>query len=646
MLKQLAIVLLMGAAGQLAAGWAPIPSDVWAIRSGPKGALVLEERMKFTGRAVEYVYRVRVFAEEGRKAAQLPDMPTTVSDIKGRTVYPDGRQVEFNDRKDFAERKVEVGGSESSATHVVPPGVTSDCVMEVSWSEPANGWFHGLPRRYDDGLYAKWTLANSVPTKLLVIEVFKYFPLAWVVEPSVIAKPETSDVSGFRVLTFHDLPALDTPPYAIKPLLGLPTLLMFYQPESLRGVVDDPLEAYWNQAAESIYKPDYESGISKGSAFKSLTDELLADLPQTPGERAGELLNRLNQNVANLSHSTYAEEAALPKTFWRGFESKDLNEAAKTRKTDSFGFRLLYYHLLKAAGFAPKIGKVVDREKALFQWAQRNPWQFHHTVIGIDLPSGAVMWFDPTRRYAAPGVIHPDYTAVNMLQVDSATWKVSRGVIPGLGTLANGRQFTYALDLSEDGDNVEAQGEFSGYPEYSERYSYLPLEPKEQGKALKKKFEAALKDMAVSEATVFNAADPKKNVSWRVKGFIEREAGRSRTVTPFPGMPWPLWVPSELDQTRKTPIVLPYMSTQVALSHFKVPHGFTPRLLADLHDENEFGKVVWALSFDPTTREVKVALRVEVRANSKGADRWESFKAYLGWIETACRRQIVLVKEG
>jgi hypothetical protein len=37
---------------------------------------------------------------------------------------------------------------------------------------------------------------------------------------------------------------------------------------------------------------------------------------------------------------------------------------------------------------------------------------------------------------------------------------------------------------------------------------------------------------------------------------------------------------------------------------------------------------------------------VEVTALSRGADRWESFRTFLGWIESACRRQVVLVREG
>jgi len=639
------LILLLFPSWLVAADWAPIPAEVWALRSGPKGATVLEERMRFRGLSIEYVYRVRVFAEAGRRAAELPELPTKVSDLKGRTVYPDGRQVVFGERKDFVERVVESGGEESRTKRLVAPGITADCVMEASWSEPANGWYNGLPSRFQNGLYARWTLANPYPTKQMVIEIAKSFPLSYVLDQGPFAKPEHKEESGYKITTFRDLPAVDVPPYGLKPSLSLPTLVIFYQPEELMGVARQDPNTYWQQAANSLFKRDYEEGVSKGSAFQSFAAGLIAGLPDPPLERVAELLNRLNQQVANLGRATYAESAALPKDFWKDLEWKDLNQAVRLRKTSGRGFRLLYYHLLKKAGFAPWIGKVVDREFTFFQWRHLIPWQFDHDLVGIDLPTGGVAWMDPSLRFATPGVIHPDYTGVGMLQIDTSTWKASRGIVPGRDASANGRKYTYALELGDEGDAFDMRGEFTGWPEYVERTNYLALAEKEQSKVLRERFEKAMKNLVVTEAAVVNATDPNNDVSWRVKGSLEREPGRSRAVDPFPGMPWPLWVPSQLESTRSIPIVLPSMSTQVAVSQFAVPVGFKPRLPDDLRQENEFGKVIWLSRFDALTGKASVSLRVEVKTLSGGADRWEAFRAFLGWIETACRRQVVLVKE-
>jgi hypothetical protein len=127
---------------------------------------------------------------------------------------------------------------------------------------------------------------------------------------------------------------------------------------------------------------------------------------------------------------------------------------------------------------------------------------------------------------------------------------------------------------------------------------------------------------------------------------MERESSRRRVVDPFPGMPWPLWVPSTLDETRSASIVLPYRSIQLAVATFKPPKGYSVGAQQELRKENDFGRVFWVPSFDAATGTTKVVLRVEVLAVSAPAAKWPEFRQFLTWIEEACRRQVVLTREG
>ncbi len=626
--------------------WLPIPPEVWALKEGPTGAVILEDRMRLNVLTIDYVYRVRVFAEAGREAAEIPDLPSTATRVKGRTVYPDGRQVEFNSRKDFAERVIESGNGEQRKTHLVAPGVTTDCVVEFQWSESADGLLRGLPARFYQGLYGVWTLAHAYPTQVMAIEVAQPFPLAWSLSPGAAPAPEVTSSWSGKQLTFKNLPAVELPPYSLRPTLRLPRLVIFWQPDDIRSSVSEGADAYWNQAIRQHYKPDYEESIEKGGAFKTLAVELTADLAGTPSKQAVTLLERLDSRIANLSQATFAESAALPKNFWKDFESKDLAAAAKTGRTNAQGMRLLFYHLLKAAGLKPIIAKVPDREFTLFDWNHLNPWQFSTDLIGIEETNGGMIWFDPTRRFAAPGVVHPDYTAVTALIIDSSTWKGKKGLVGSLGANANLRRYTYRLNLDEDADRFEVDSEFAGYPEYVERNRYMALEPKEQSKLLKEKFEKEMKNLAVASAEVRNTSDAKASVTWHLKGSLEREAGRKRVLDPFPGMPWPLWVPAKLDDSRTAPIVLPYQATQLAIATFQVPRGYTMGPQQELKQQNLFGRVFWVPAFDPATGMGKVVLRVEVTALSAPSAQWAEFKQFLGWIEDACRRQVTLSREG
>ena len=638
--------LVLSALPLLAADFAPIPPSVWAIKDGLKGAVVLEDRMKFNLHSTDYLYRVRVFAEAGREAAEIADLPATATGVKGRKVYPDGRQVAFNSRKDFAERRIETGSGEQRRTHLVAPGVTSDCVVEFMWSEPADGLLRGLPRRYFQGLYASWILSNAYPTQTLTVEVAQPFSLAWSLNPGTGRAPEVRDTLSSKQLTFRDLPGMEVPPYSLRSTLRLPTLVMFWQPDRLSGTTRDGASGYWAEAIKTYYKVDYEEDIEKGGAFKTLARELTANLPSTPRAAAVALLERLDARIANLSQATHTEAATLPKKYWDGFEAKDLAKAAKTGITNGPGMRILYYHLLKAAGLTPVLAKVPDREIALFDWYQLNPWQFSKDLIGIEEPGSDTLWFDPSLRFATPGVVHPDYTGVPALIIDTTTWKGRKGVVGGLAASANLRRYTYKLDLQEEADRFEVDSEFAGYPEFVERQRYMALESGEQSKLLKERFEKNMKNLVVEASEVKNTSNAKASVTWHLKGALERESGRKRVVDPFPGMPWPLWVPAHLEEKRTASIILPYLSTQLATATFKVPKGYAMEAHQEIRQQNAFGRVFWVPSFDAATGEGKVVLRVEVTSGSAPASQWNAFRQFLGWIEDACRRQVTLSKEG
>lgn len=638
-------IVLMSFLNLSANDFEPIPAAVWAIKEGATGAVILESRIKFNVYSIEYLYRVRIYAEGGRAAAEVEDLPTSVYGLKGRTVYPDGRQVLFNDQKDFGERFLKVGRGKVKQRHLVAPGITSDCVMELRWSEKANGLFSGLPNRYEQGLYHQWVLSKPYPIQTLVVEMPKSFPLAFALRPGLGIAPVVTEASTFKRFTLSNIPELELPPYSIQPTFNPPALVIFYQPEDLAGVSRKGPEAYWEAACKTIYKDAFEEGLDKSAAFKSLAMELTTGLEGVPSKKAAELMARLDKRINNLTLATHAEKAGLSKGFLEKLNSKDLDKAAKTGRTDEVGMQLLFFHLLKAAGIAPKVGMVVDREFNFFDWNSLNPWQFNHRLIGVDDPQGGTAWFDPTFRYATPGVVHPDYTGVPALVVDSATWKPTRGSVASLSSGLNSRRYTYALKLDEEMDEFTLKTEFGGFPEFLERLRFMALEPSDQSKELKESLTKSMKSVTIDSAEVQNASDPSKGVLWEVKGRIERESQRKRTVDPFPSMPWPLEVPSKLEAKRTGPIILPFLSTHIAISTFKVPSGWTMGEQQTLKMQNGFGRVVWLPSYDPATREAKVVLRVDVSAMSAGAMEWGAFKAYLGWIEDACRRDVELTKE-
>lgn len=628
-----------------AADFAPIPASDWAVRTGTKGAVILEDRTRWDGRTVFHLYRARIFARNGQDAAEIEDLPQGAYEIAGRTVYPDGHSVVINKRTDFATKAASLGNDAAKATHLVAPGITPDCIFELSWRESADGPYGGLPKRFESGLYFHEVLPNPYPTRICSLELPLVMGLPWSLNPGSGPAPKVEENSRTRIITFTDLPALEVPPFALRPTLNLPSITVFWSPENMyRGWRRDP-EAFWSHGPELYYKPYYEERIDKGGAFKALAAQLTAGLPKKPAEAAVELLMRLDGAVANVSYPTFAEKAALPKNFWKDYDVKDLTKAAKTRRTSADGMRLLYYHLLKEAGIKPSILMVCDRQTDFFSWQFTNLWQFSAEFIGVPREEGGFLWLDPSARYLTPGIIRPRYSGVPGLLLDTATWKGAKGFSPELVTPMNAEHFAYSLDLGEDADRLRIEAHFAGYPEYDQRSRFLALDEPGQTKELKETFEGRLKNLKVESAAVQGATDPKKNLSWTLAGTLEHEDTRVRKIDPFPGMTWPVAVSGTVEDQRTVPIVLNYTDNYTALCTFKVPEGFGVAPRQDFTHENTFGQTSWIEAYDPATRQVTVRFKVEIRRVVAPASAWADFRTFLGWVEEACRAQVVLTRE-
>lgn len=636
-----------------AGGWPAIPQEVWAMKEDPaqgiRGAVVLEDRMTFRNVMVEYVYRVRILSEAGKAAAEFDEFPDKAHDFEGRTVYPDGREVVFNKRKDFQSKiAAKVGGSEFKRTVVVPPGLSTDCVVELRWKESADSnpnphWVNPLPARM--GLSTEWRLSHPYLTKELIIEVPTSFPWSYQVFPSRSFRPEMSEKGGYRTFTFRDLPAVEEIPYGLAVTRDVPKFTVFFQPENLRFYLPKGPEAYWKGAARIYFQDIFSSSLTKGRSYDALLQELSAGLPAEPQAQAFQLLMRLQGRIRNASWPTFEEkEKETKKESEEGYETEDLGAIARAGVTDSTGMTHLYFTLLKDRGLNPKIGAVADRDLRLFQMDHMDVFQFNRHMMIVEEAGKPPLWLDPTLRYSVPGLIHPDFQGTPALVIDPKDWSVGRQVVPVQSQAFNLSTFTYTLDPQEDALGFKMSASFQGYPEFQERTRFMHLEAKEQNRQLKEDLELNLKNASFSRVEVQHAQDPKSNLSLVAEGQLEQEPQRRREIYPFPGMTWPLWIPERWPDVRKDFIVIPYLRTQSATSVFKLPKGYAIGEFIPYERSNRFGKVRWAVIHQEGQDDVKVELKVEIASLLEGPDSYDDFRVFLGWVRDVCGRSIYIEK--
>lgn len=663
----------------LASDWKPIPAEVWSIREdaarGYRDAVVLEKRTIFANNLIETVYRVRVFSEAGKRAAELARFSRDCHHISGRTVYPDGRAIEYDRVQDFVPVAAVGGREEEPEPRVLPKGVTSDCIVEVRWQESTwKKYSSPLPRRL--GSFAEWELGGPYAILSESIELVEAFKWRTSLLPGRFPKPELSQADGYRIIRFRNLPALEAPPFSLPPLLERPRFQVFDLPKVLFDRAVKGIDEFWKGAMivpipklitrdrigtgsdrtmntsrvfkdlDPSVKDSFVDFVRKGSAYASLAKEVLAGLPVPPQARARELLRRLTLRVGNSREVLFGEEER------EDMEEKDrvrtgpedLEEAVKARRTDSKGMQILCFQLLKDAGLRPRLALLTNRQVRLFNYNAPIAWQFTDRLLGIEEPGHDTLWLDPARPLLPSGVIHPDLQGTDGLIVDTDAWVCEKFRMPHQPAAMNQRGFEYQLSLDEGAARFRLETRFLGFPRYEEGLRYLTLDPRDQGRELQGRLLRSEPGLTVTRAEVQPPPSTAGPLSWVAEGRLAAAAGASRSIRPFPGMPSALSVPEALPAQRTTPLVPPAGSLQAATCTFQVPAGSRAVERPAFRRSNRFGSVDWTLSTQGAGGQVRATVAYEVRVNPQAApaQAYDEFRTFLGWIREAEAMTVLL----
>jgi len=642
----LAVSLVSVARGEK---WAPIPPEVWALKEDPskgiKDAIVLENRTRFTFYDMERTLRVRVLSEAGRKALELPEFSEDCHDFSGRTVYPDEKILAFDKSQDFHRETYEVGDYSIKTTMVIPPGVTRDCVVELRWQE-STAFKAGSPLPARMGYQTVLPFGSAYQTLLQTVELCPKYEWAYSMIPGKTIKMEVAEKSGFKIMSVRNIPPIATPPYSLSVSMDRPVFMTYFQ-------FGDPLltagsgGAYWTAVAKGILISQIELGIRKKRNYQQLKEKLFQQIEvKTPHLVAIRLATLLEKEILNISRMTHEEYARFPKDL-KSAEVTDLESACEKKIASEEGLLVLYYHLLADAGYKPKIALLVDRERGLFRPDIRNPWQARDEMIAVEEPEKGLALVDPSLRFAQPGMILPNYQGLQGLLVDpKAEWATQVFQVPVQSPQFNQKRYEYALTVGEEGDRFLVKAQFCGYPEYSERRSYMMDEPAEQNRKLKERFEKQIKGGVITQAEVLDATDPTKNITWTAEGILERESSRQRKVEPFPGLPSPLDIPDSFPKERTLPIVMPYLQVQSFQSTFRIPKGYRLNECPPFDQKNTFGHVIWGVSTKAEGADTiaTVSLKISVEGMFAAPSAYEDLKTYLGWVSETSRRIVVLEK--
>lgn len=622
-----------------AGDWPAIQPEVWAIKggaeSGGKGALILDERVRYDSTETEVRMRVRIFAEEGKAAAGIPAF-SHFEEVEGRTVLPSGEITPFNHSKDLVKKSAQLGRWDFKLESLIPPGLTSNCVVDLHYRVPTIFRWN----------WVEIPILHAYPVRRKVMEM-GLTRLDSALLGLKNLKREIKESRDYREYTFTDLPAEEVEPYSLPTLGEHPRFVFFNQPSALDAVSSKEPESYWKEVGLNFYKPVYTKFLSFGRTYKEWSKSLRVGLEGDPVAKAVAILARLEDQIKNQSLLTRAESSLLTKKDLDDRVSpQDLDLSVKRKRTNGAGMHYLFYQLLIDEGLEPKLSLVANRNNRFFRYQLPNLYQFNDILIGVTSKTGALVWFEPSSRYFPPGLVRPEYQGTQALLVDPKDWSCKPFTMGPQGVGANQSLYEYELNL-EGEESFKMRARFFGYPEVQERALYLSLEPKEQERKLTEALESELKTFIISKANVENATDGRKNLLWSIEGRREAEDGRRRVFSPFPGLSYPLTIPEAWPETRTSTIVIPYCRQFGASSKFKIPKGWNLGKDPDLTQSNEFGNVRWFVKESGVgdDRQVVVTCFIEINRMYSPASSYTAFREFMGWIESAVRRTLALERQ-
>lgn len=626
---------------------ASLPKDVWAAKNDQgTGAVIIKAAMDVNNDYIQFSYLYRIVSERGKQVVSKLQLSSVAYNIEGRTILPDGKEIPLKSGKDAITKSLGLE-EKTEIQKLAPPGMTGNCLVEISWRQPTNfAWLRYL-QGYDLSFcwMARLPIGNPCPVESFEIELQSTLHAVCSLS-SFDQKPQVKNSGNSRRFVFANLPAYEEVPFALDPMRPIPSLDIYMNPKGLDRTSFNDFDKFWDYAAKNWVIPHLVDHVSKGKHYEALSASLRSNLSGSATEKAAELMMRLGERVRNTDWLTDAEKQE--KTGEKGREEwneRNINEVAKRRESRGLGIFLIYTQVLKDAGIPFKLAMGANHYRKQFKPQARNVCLLDDAMVVVEGPDGQRSFFDPSERFLPAGTILPRLQGSLGILVDPASGAREFFNFPIQAAELNRRVFDYKLTVDEETAQIRMEQVTGGIPDLLSRRRFIGKDAAEQMKLLKDSLEHQDRNVTIQKVTLADAQSARKDLRLQVEASSEAEPGRRKEVKPFPLMDWPIQSPASWPEQRRDPIFANYAWTQLATSEIRLPKGVRPVPMENFSRENEFGRVVWGIQKrDDAT--LRVVLRVDFREPLARPQYYAKFREFMGWIQEAAGRTLFIEKGG
>jgi hypothetical protein len=419
-----------------------------------------------------FYHRIKILGEKGLHWANV-DIPYwrneggALSDLKARTIRPDGSIVEFQGKvfdKVLEKRK----GTKILAKTFSFPDVTVGSIVEYKYR-----WGWDAESRVL--FMTQWALQHELYT---VRALYSYYPyqkefntkhgmgrMSYVNNRMAAnAKITPKNNRGYIELELKNVPGLGKEPHAPPESELRPQIHFYYGGDNIKSAPD-----FWNREGR-----DWHGAIEK---FAGDRKEVRAEAQKVIGSEADpekklRLLYARAQQVRNLTYERprSAEEIKREKLE----ENKHAGEVLARGYGTSYDITRLFAALARAAGYSAEVVRVSEREELFFDINVLSDEQLKAEAVLVNL-NGKELFLDPGTRFCPFGLIRWTMTSAAGRKLDSKGGSFFQMPTP-ISTSAVTRR-KGQLTLGEDG-TLKGQViiELTGQEALSRRLAALKLD--------------------------------------------------------------------------------------------------------------------------------------------------------------------------
>src|SRR5437764_6119738 len=572
--------------------WLPLTQEDMQYKQVPGNAGAPAVRLYFRhaiddDSLSEFVYeRIKILNEKGKQYAdvEIPILSEfgiviSASNLKARTIHPDGSIVEFPGQP-FEKTIYKGRGNKLAVKAFTMPEASVGSIIEYkynyiaqySWYSPfiifsRDEWelqrdIHTVRERLSFRPYAGGGFKSSARANPLFY--WDGAVISWVTPQGLKEKPKNK---GLDVeLELKDVPAFQAEEY-MPPEANYKQIVKFFY--SRRGT-PSATEKAWQDLGKDRFER-VETFLAKNRGVKETAMQAIGGEAE-PGMRLRKLYERVQQ-IRNLSFERDRSREEEKK------ENIVRNDGVGDVLTHGYGdaeeITQLFVAMARAAGFDASIVQVSDRKRSFFDKEYITFLQLEDMIAAVNL-NGQDLFLEPGTRFCPYGFVRWNHTVTEGMKLDKKG--VAFVKAPPATYEKSVTRRTANVAIAEDGSlKGEVTVELKGYEALEHRLDAINKAEAGSKKDLEDEMKEWLPAGAVvkmTQAQGWEGADDPLVASFSIEVPSYSSAAGKRLL-----LPAYLFQIKKKDAfthaDRKYPVYFPYPFTEYDVVNTKIPAGFT-----------------------------------------------------------------------